>query len=83
MNTLTLAVAGGRKTQSIVDQCLTHELPCRLLVLTYTIRNQRELSARFTAHQPHGVRAEVQGWFSFLMNSLASASVSSDVPSRT
>lgn len=67
MNRLTLAVAGGRKTQSVVEACLAAPDRRRLLVLTYTQVNQRELLARLSRHRPLHASVHVQGWFSFLM----------------
>ncbi len=46
MNTATLAVAGSRKTQSIVDACATGPAGRRRLVLTYTLTGQRDLERR-------------------------------------
>jgi DNA helicase II / ATP-dependent DNA helicase PcrA len=67
MNRLTLAVAGGRKTQSIVDNCRTAPKGHRILVLTYTQNNQRELVDRLACYRPLEAGVEVQGWFSFLL----------------
>jgi DNA helicase II / ATP-dependent DNA helicase PcrA len=67
MNKLTLAVAGGRKTQSIVDRCVAAPRGRRILVLTYTLTNQRELTSRLARHQPIEAEVEIQGWFSFLL----------------
>jgi DNA helicase II / ATP-dependent DNA helicase PcrA len=67
VNKLTLAVAGGRKTQSIVDRCVAAPRGRRILVLTYTQTNQRELAGRLAQHQPIEAEVEVQGWFSFLL----------------
>lgn len=67
MNRLTLAVAGGRKTQSIVDRCCTATKGHRILVLTYTQNNQRELVSRLARYRPLEASVEVQGWFSFLL----------------
>jgi DNA helicase-2/ATP-dependent DNA helicase PcrA len=67
MNKLTLAVAGGRKTQSIVDRCASAPRGRRILVLTYTQMNQRELLARLARHRPLDAFVEVEGWFSFLL----------------
>jgi DNA helicase-2/ATP-dependent DNA helicase PcrA len=41
-NRLTLAVAGSRKTQGLVDSCKAADPSERILVLTYTSYNQRE-----------------------------------------
>ena len=67
MNRLDLAVAGGRKTQGIVDRCAASEGE-RILVVTYTLANQRELRDRLAAKGPLAAQVEVQGWFSFLLN---------------
>jgi DNA helicase-2/ATP-dependent DNA helicase PcrA len=67
MNNLRLAVAGGRKTQSIVDHCASAPRGRRILVLTYTQINQRELVKRLAQQRPLSATVEVQGWFSFLL----------------
>jgi DNA helicase II / ATP-dependent DNA helicase PcrA len=41
VNRLTLAVAGGRKTSSIIDACCQAGTEDRILVLTFTQANQR------------------------------------------
>jgi DNA helicase-2/ATP-dependent DNA helicase PcrA len=68
VNRLTLAVAGGRKTSSIIDACCQAGTEDRILVLTFTQANQRELSDRLAARGPHQARVDVQGWFSFLLS---------------
>ncbi|MCZ7375316.1 UvrD-helicase domain-containing protein [Micromonospora sp. WMMC250] len=67
MNALTLAVAGGRKTQSIIDACAEAPAGRRILVLTYTQQNQAELTSRLAARRPLAATVHVQGWFSFLL----------------
>jgi DNA helicase-2/ATP-dependent DNA helicase PcrA len=67
MNKITLAVAGGRKTQSIVDRCASAPRGRRILALTYTQINQRELLTRLGRHRPLDALVEVEGWFSFLL----------------
>lgn len=67
MNRLTLAVAGGRKTQSVVDDCLDAPKGSKILALTYTQNNQQELVSRLAPHRPLEAHVEVQGWFSFLL----------------
>lgn len=64
---LTLAVAGGRKTQSIVDRCVAEPAGRRVLVLTFTLANQQEVAGRLAAHAPLAASVEVSGWFSFLL----------------
>jgi superfamily I DNA/RNA helicase len=68
VNRLTLAVAGGRKTSSIIDACCQAGTEDRILVLTFTQANQRELSDRLAVRGPHEARIDVQGWFSFLLS---------------
>lgn len=65
MNLLTLAVAGGRKTQGVVDRCVAGT--CRPLVLTFTVANQKELKDRLSTRRGLGAPVDVQGWFSFLL----------------
>jgi DNA helicase II / ATP-dependent DNA helicase PcrA len=67
VNRLVLAVAGGRKTQSIVDHAVDAPARRRILVLTYTQRNQHELHERLKLHRPLSADVEVRGWFSFLL----------------
>jgi hypothetical protein len=67
VNQLTLAVAGGRKTQSIVDECCSADVDRRILALTYTQANQVELRDRLARFGPHACTVHVQGWFSFLL----------------
>lgn len=68
MSTVILAVAGGRKTQSIVDACQWDDSK-RILVVGYTISSQEELRRRI--HQGRiRTHTEVTGWFSFLMQHL-------------
>lgn len=54
-NHLTLAVAGSRKTQGIVDACAAADINERILVLTYTTANQEELKRLFTIEGVVGV----------------------------
>lgn len=70
MNKLTLAVAGGRKTQGIIDACASAARGRRILVLTFTMANQRELKSRLAARPETQAEVHVQGWFSFLMGHL-------------
>lgn len=62
-----LSVAGGRKTQSIVEECAAALPERRILVLTYTQTNQQALRSRLDGVRPLRARVEVLGWFSFLM----------------
>jgi hypothetical protein len=66
-NNLTLAVAGSRKTQSIIDECVAAEPSARILIVTYTTVNQAELRARLAAQAGDHPNVEVMGWFAFLL----------------
>lgn len=68
MRRLDLAVAGGRKTQSIIDACASASRDSRILVLTYTQVNQAVIRKRLAACGGISARVEVMGWFSFLMS---------------
>lgn len=66
-NTATLAVAGARKTQSIVDACAAGDPSTRRLVLTYTLSGQQDLERRLRAACPAGSLPEVCGWYAFML----------------
>ena len=68
---VTLAVAGSRKTQGIVEHCAG--LPCqrRVLALTYTQKNQHELQERLASYAGDHLNVEVLGWFTFLLRHFA------------
>lgn len=70
-NHLTLAVAGSRKTQGIVDRCASLPRERRVLVLTYTQVNQGELVSRLRQHVGDHHHVEVMGWFTFLLRHFA------------
>lgn len=65
---LTLAVAGSRKTQGLVEACAAAEKDQHILVLTYTQNNQIELANRLATIAGDHPHVEVRGWFSFLLN---------------
>lgn len=67
MNRVTLAVAGSRKTQSIVDACATGAPEVRRLALTFTQTGQAELEARLRHACAPGSAPPVMGWFAFLL----------------
>lgn len=66
---LVLAVAGSRKTQSIIDECVTAAARNRILVVTYTTVNQAELRRRLAEAKP-AAEVEVVGWFTFLIDNI-------------
>jgi hypothetical protein len=68
MNTATLAVAGSRKTQSIVDACSNGPAGRRRLVLTYTLTGQRDLERRLHAACDPSSLPDVSGWYAFLLH---------------
>jgi len=70
-NHLTLAVAGGRKTQGLVDHCKGLPSDRRVLVATFTQTNQQELSHRLRAQAGDLHNIEVLGWYTFLLRHFA------------
>jgi DNA helicase-2/ATP-dependent DNA helicase PcrA len=70
-NHLTLAVAGSRKTQGIVERCASLPRERSVLVLTYTQANQEELVARLKQCAGDHHHIEVMGWFTFLLRHFA------------
>jgi hypothetical protein len=67
MNQLVLAVAGGRKTQSIVQACADAPPDRKILVLGYTRASQDELESRIRAAAPFKRNVEVMGWYALLL----------------
>lgn len=70
-NQLTLAVAGSRKTQGIVEHCASLSRGRRVLVLTYTQANQEELISRLKQYAGDHHNIEMMGWFTFLLRHFA------------
>ena len=60
-NLLTLAVAGGRKTQGLVDHCKAIPTERRVLVVTFTQTNQQELIHRLGSQAGDRHNIEVLG----------------------
>lgn len=71
VNHLTLAVAGSRKTQGIVEHCALLSRERRVLVLTYTQANQEELISRLKHYAGDHHHVELMGWFTFLLRHFA------------
>lgn len=67
MNHLLLAVAGGRKTQSIVNACRDAPVKQRILILGYTRASQDELEQRIKVAAPFRRSVEICGWYTFLL----------------
>lgn len=68
---VTLAVAGSRKTQGIVEHCASLPKTRRVLALTYTQANQLELKGRLAKYAGDNLNIEVMGWFTFLLRHFA------------
>jgi hypothetical protein len=71
VNHLTLAVAGSRKTQGLVEHCASLSRERHALVLTYTQANQKELVGRLKQYAGNHHHIEVMGWFTFLLRHFA------------
>jgi DNA helicase-2/ATP-dependent DNA helicase PcrA len=71
VNRVTLAVAGSRKTQGIVEHCAALAPARRALVVTYTQTNQLELRERLRNYAGDRLDIEVMGWFTFLLRHFA------------
>lgn len=70
-NFLTLAVAGGRKTQGLVNHCQALPSERKVALLTFTQTNQQEVKARLAAQAGHATGVEVMGWYTFLLRHFA------------
>lgn len=70
-NYLTLAVAGSRKTQSIVEYCASLPKDRRALVVAFTQNNQAELRGRLAKYAGDHPGITVMGWFTFLLRDFA------------
>jgi hypothetical protein len=70
-NFVTLAVAGSRKTQGIVEHCASLSHDRCALVLTYTQTNQAELRKRLAQYAGDHPGIFVMGWFTFLLREFA------------
>lgn len=67
MNRVTLAVAGARKTQSVVEECAGADHELSQLVLTYTLSAQADVQRRLQRACSTAL-PEVMGWYAFLLN---------------
>ncbi|RAR57016.1 UvrD/REP helicase N-terminal domain-containing protein [Onishia taeanensis] len=70
-NKLSLAVAGSRKTQSIVDQCGQVGRENKVLIVTFTQANQEEIKSRLSTNAGGSGNITVLGWYGFLINDFA------------
>lgn len=70
-NFLTLAVAGGRKTQGLVNHCQALSSERKVALLTFTQTNQQEVRSRLAVQAGHTTGVEVMGWYTFLLRHFA------------
>lgn len=78
-NEVVFAVAGGGKTESIIQRCTNN--PRRRLVITFTEYGQRELRDRLAARCP-APQPEVTGWYGFLIQHFVKPYISDAYPNR-
>lgn len=82
MNRAILAVAGGRKTQTIIDECSSGPLARCRLAITYTLTGQAELDRRLHEACKSGSVPEVMGWYTFLLRHLVRPYIQSLYPGQ-
>lgn len=70
-NHLTLAVAGGRKTQGLIEHCQSLSAERRVAIITFTQNNQQEIRHRLAAQAGDRHNLEVLGWYRFLLRHFA------------
>lgn len=70
-NHLTLAVAGGRKTQGLIEQCRALPIDRKIAVITFTQSNQQEIRNRLATQAGDRHNLEVLGWYTFLLRHFA------------
>lgn len=70
-NHLALAVAGGRKTQSLIEHCQSLSAERRVAIITFTQNNQQEICHRLAAQAGDRHNLEVMGWYRFLLHHFA------------
>lgn len=70
-NYLTLAVAGGRKTQGLIDYCRVMPSERQIALVTFTQTNQQEIRHRLAIEGSDHHNLEVLGWYSFLLHHFA------------
>lgn len=70
-NHLTLAVAGGRKTQGLVEYCKAAPPERCIVIVTFTQTNQQEIRRRLGAQAGDRHNLEVLGWYTFLLRHFA------------
>lgn len=69
MNRVLVAVAGAGKTHRIASEIAESGHKGRVLVLTYTVRNQLEDASRIARAGENGAnQPRVMGWMTFLLN---------------
>lgn len=66
-DSVTLAVAGSRKTQGIIEYCAALPVTRRALIVTFTQKNQDELKRRLAKYAGGHLSIEVAGWYTLLL----------------
>lgn len=73
MNKVLAAVAGAGKTHRIACEISENRHRGRILILTYTIRNQLEDASRIALTGANGAtQPRIMGWMTFLLNEIVS-----------
>lgn len=70
-NRATLAAAGSRKTQELVEHCAALPDDRRVLLVTFTRANQAELVGRLSCQARNHLEIKVLGWYAFLIRDFA------------
>lgn len=70
-NHLTLAVAGGRKTQGLIEHCKSLPTERRIAIVTFTQTNQQEIRHRLADQVGDHHSLDVMGWYTFLLHHFA------------
>lgn len=83
MNKIILAPAGGRKTQTIVNNCLSGDTSTSRLIVTFTTTGQKVIQERFWKKKSNIGKFEISGWYAFLLNHIIYPYVYDKYPQQT
>ncbi|MFL2095262.1 UvrD-helicase domain-containing protein [Marinilactibacillus psychrotolerans] len=83
INKLILAPAGGRKTQTIVDNCLLGDTSANRLIVTFTTTGQKVIQERVWKNKSNIGKLEISGWYAFLLNHIIYPYVYDKYPKQT
>ncbi|MCU7829150.1 MAG: UvrD-helicase domain-containing protein [Candidatus Thiodiazotropha sp. (ex Myrtea sp. 'scaly one' KF741663)] len=81
-NVLSLAVAGGRKTQGIIDHCANLPKERNAIIVTFTQSNQAELNERLSQYVGDRPDILALGWYTFLIRDFARPFIPYKFPGR-